>query len=150
MKNVSRIDARVSYNSKTNNLSVSWTFPDNPFLNGNASLSHTINLSAVLPEWVSIGFSAGSAFYFGTHDILSWEFTTELSSEEGLQTGLIIGCVIGGFFAACGIVLILVYVWRKRSRGKDVKNDESSSMEREIEHGTGPKKIGRASCRERV
>lgn len=141
MKNVSRIDARVSYNSKTNNLSVSWTFPDNPFLNGNASLSHTINLSAVLPEWVSIGFSAGSAFYFGTHDILSWEFTTELSSEEGLQTGLIIGCVIGGFFAACGIVLILVYVWRKRSRGKDVKNDESSSMEREIEHGTGPKRF---------
>uniref|UniRef100_A0A2N9IMU0 Protein kinase domain-containing protein n=1 Tax=Fagus sylvatica TaxID=28930 RepID=A0A2N9IMU0_FAGSY len=79
-----------------------------------AGLSHTINLSA--PEWVSIGFSAGSAFYFGTHDILSWEFTTELSSEEGLQTG-------------------------KRSRGKDVKNDESLSMEREIEHGAGPKRF---------
>jgi len=55
---------RISYDSKTNNLSVSWTFPDSRFLGGNTSLPHATNLTAFLPDWVSIGFSAGSAFYF--------------------------------------------------------------------------------------
>lgn len=141
MKNASRIDVRISYDSKKNNLSVSWTFPDSPFLRGNTNLSHTINLTAYLPEWVSIGFSAGSAFYFEMHDILSWEFETNFSSE-GSQRGLIIGSVIGGFFSACGIVLILVFVWRRsREKAKDGVNNGDSSMEREIEHGTGPKRF---------
>ena len=141
MKNASRIDVRISYDSKKNNLSVSWTFPDSPFLRGNTNLSHTINLTAFLPEWVSIGFSAGSAFYFEMHDILSWELETNFSSE-GSQRGLIIGSVIGGFFSACGIVLILVFVWRRsREKAKDGVNNGDSSMEREIEHGTGPKRF---------
>ncbi|KAK7840690.1 l-type lectin-domain containing receptor kinase ix.1 [Quercus suber] len=90
---------------------------------------------------ILFGFSAGSAFYFDMHDILSWEFETNFSSE-GSQRGLIIGSVIGGFFSACGIVLILVLVWRgSREKVKDGVNNGDSSMEREMEHGTGPKRF---------
>jgi hypothetical protein len=154
MKDGTRVDAIIRYNSKANDLSVYWSFPDDPFV----KLSYHINLTTVLPEWVSIGFAAGSAYYFETHEILSWEFTTELlpvpetpdspapetpdsPSSTSFSAGLIVACVIGGLFLACGIVLVLVFVWRKRTRGKGkegVKNVDP--MEREIEH-TGPKRF---------
>ncbi|KAF5448410.1 hypothetical protein F2P56_028948 [Juglans regia] len=136
LKNASRVDASIRYNSKANELSVSWTFPDDPFVGGNTSLSHSINLTAVLPEWVSIGFSAGSAYFFETHEILSWEFVTSTeSSPDSFSVGLIIACVIGGLISACGVVSVSVFAWRKRTRGKGkrgtVENSES------MENGTG-------------
>ena len=110
MKNTSRIDEMVSYNSKTNNLGIYWLFNWMCFL--------------LWDIWLS---------FIG--------IPTKLSVEEGLQRGFIISCVISGFLA-CGILLILVFVWRKRStRGKEkegVKNGELSSKERDIEHGTWP------------
>jgi len=124
MKNGTRVDAIIRNNSKANDLSVYWSFPDDPFV----SLSYRINLTTVLPEWVSIGFAAGSAYYFETHEILSWEFTTELlpvpetpdsPSSTSFSARLIVACVIGGLFLACGLVHVgVVFVWRKRTRGK--------------------------------
>lgn len=146
MKNGTRVDAIIRYNSKANDLSVYWSFPDDPFV----SLSYHINLTTVLPEWVSIGFAAGSAYYFETHEILSWEFTTELlpvpetpdsPSSSSFSAGLIVACVIGGLLLACGIVLVLVFVWRKRTKGKEKEGVMNvDPMEREIEH-TGPKRF---------
>ncbi|KAE8008293.1 hypothetical protein FH972_004815 [Carpinus fangiana] len=144
MKNGVIVDAIIRYDSKANNLSVSWSFPGDPFV----TLSHQVNLTKLLPEWVSIGFAAGSAYYFETHEILSWEFTTELlpavpgSTSSTSSAGLIVGCVVGGLFLVCGIVLVFVFVWRKRSRGKGkegVKNVDP--VEREIEQGKGPKRF---------
>jgi hypothetical protein len=103
MKNTSRIDEMVSYNSKTNNLGIHWLFNWMCFL-----------LWDIWHSFIGI--------------------PTKLSVEEGLQRGFIISCVIGGVLA-CGILLILVFVWRKRStRGKEkegVKNGELSFKERE-------------------
>ncbi|XP_062176282.1 L-type lectin-domain containing receptor kinase IX.1-like [Alnus glutinosa] len=141
MKDGTRVDAIIRYNSKANDLSVYWSFPDDPFV----SLPFHINLTTYLPEWVSIGFAAGSNYDFETHEILSWEFTTELlpapETPDSPSAGLIVACVIGGLLLACGIVLVLVFVWRKRTKGKGkegVKNVDP--MEREIEH-TGPKRF---------
>jgi hypothetical protein len=146
MKNGTRVDAIIRYNSKASNLSVYWSFSDDRFV----SLSDHINLTTYFPEWVSIGFAAGSNYFFETHEILSWEFTTELlpvpetsdsPSSTSFSAGLIVACVIGGLLLACGIVLVLVFVWRKRTKGKGkegVKNVDP--MEREIEH-TGPKRF---------
>ncbi|XP_041011601.1 L-type lectin-domain containing receptor kinase IX.1-like [Juglans microcarpa x Juglans regia] len=144
LKNASRVDASIRYNSKANELSVSWTFPDDPLVGGNTSLSHVINLTTVLPEWVSIGFSAGSALYFETHEILSWEFVTSTeSSPDSFSVGLIVACVIGGLISACGVVSVSVFAWRKRTRGKGKRGtvEKSESMEREMENGTGPKRF---------
>ncbi|KAG6619129.1 hypothetical protein I3842_05G029600 [Carya illinoinensis] len=145
LKSASRVDASIRYNSKANELSVSWTFPDEPLVGGiDTSLSYRINLTEVLPEWVSIGFSAGSALYFGKHDILSWEFVTSMeSSPDNFGVGLIVACVIGGLISACGVVLVSVFAWRKRTRGKGKRGtlENSESMEREMENGTGPKRF---------
>ena len=142
MKNGVIVDAIIRYDSKANDLSVYWSFLDDPFV----SLSYPVNLTSVLPEWVSIGFAAGSAYFIETHEILSWEFKTELSpapdSTSTFSAGLIVAFVIGGLFLACGIALLLVFVWRKGSRGKGkegVKNVDP--VEREIEQGKGPKKF---------
>jgi hypothetical protein len=143
MKNGVIVDAVIRYDSKANDLSVSWSFPGDPFV----TLSHRVNLTTLLPEWVSIGFAAGSAYYFETHEILSWEFTTELlpavpgSTSSTSSAGLIVGCVVGGLFLVCGIVLVFVFVWRKRSRGKGKEGEKNGDfMEQEIEH-TGPKRF---------
>ncbi|KAL0005308.1 hypothetical protein SO802_012869 [Lithocarpus litseifolius] len=58
----STANAWVSYNSTTKNLSVFLTFADNPVFNGNSSLSYTVDLMTVLPEWVSVGFSAATGW----------------------------------------------------------------------------------------
>ncbi|XP_059446401.1 L-type lectin-domain containing receptor kinase IX.1-like [Corylus avellana] len=143
MKNGVIVDAIIRYDSKANDLSVSWSFPGDPFV----SLSHRVNLTSLLPEWVSIGFAAGSAYFFETHEILSWEFTTELSpavpgsTSTTFSAGLIVGCVVGGLFLVCGIVLVLVFCWRKRSRGKGKEGEKNGDfMEQEIEN-TGPKRF---------
>ncbi|KAB1206707.1 L-type lectin-domain containing receptor kinase IX.1 [Morella rubra] len=143
IKDGSRVDARISYDSKTNYLSVSWDFPDQPSVDGNTSLSHFINLTELLPEWVSIGFSAGSAFYFEKHEILSWEFTTDQSLDHSVSVRLVVACALGGFFSVCAIVSLLVFFWRQRSRGKEQEGAQNvvTSMEREIEHGRGPRRF---------
>jgi hypothetical protein len=147
MKNGVLLDAVIRYDSKANDLSVSWSFPGDPFV----TLSHQVNLTTLLPEWVSIGFAAGSAYFFETHEILSWEFTTKLlpavpgsiRTSSTFSAGLIVGCVVGGLFLVCGIVLVFVFVWRKRStreNGKEGVNNVDP-VEREIEQGKGPKRF---------
>nr|4M3C_B Chain B, Lectin Beta Chain [Butea monosperma]4M3C_D Chain D, Lectin Beta Chain [Butea monosperma] len=45
-------------------------------------LSDVVDLKSVLPEWVSIGFSAAtgaSSGYIETHDVFSWSFASKLS-----------------------------------------------------------------------
>jgi hypothetical protein len=130
MNDGARVDAIIHYDSKAINLSVSWSLHDGPFV----SLSHRINLTKELPEWVSIGFAAGSAYFFETHEILSWGFATELSlavpgsTSSTFSAGLIVGCVVGGLFLVCGIVLVFVFVWRKRSRGKGKEGEKNGDF----------------------
>ncbi|KAK1586847.1 hypothetical protein Q3G72_006678 [Acer saccharum] len=96
IKNGSRANARVSYNSSTQNLSVFLTYPDNPVFGGNSSLSYNVDLSKVLPEQVRIGFSASTGFWFEVHEILSWSFESSLEINNGKNNiGLIIGLVVG-------------------------------------------------------
>ncbi|PNX69313.1 L-type lectin-domain containing receptor kinase IX.1-like protein, partial [Trifolium pratense] len=52
MKNGSIANAWISYNSTTKNLTVFLTYAKNPTFQGNSSLSHVIDLSEVLPEYV--------------------------------------------------------------------------------------------------
>ena len=52
-------------------------------------VSERVDLKSVLPEWVSIGFSATTGYYEGeTHDILSWSFASKLSGDGSASEGL--------------------------------------------------------------
>ncbi|KAJ0041268.1 hypothetical protein Pint_27754 [Pistacia integerrima] len=71
-------DARISYNATTKNLSVSWTYRRTPNSNENTSLFYIIDLMQVLPEWVTIGFSAASGENGQRFILQSWEFNSNL------------------------------------------------------------------------
>ncbi|KAM1021751.1 hypothetical protein ACFX2I_042809 [Malus domestica] len=52
--------AWITYNATSKNLSVFWTYDENPVFVNNSSLSHQIDLREVLLEKVTIGFSAST------------------------------------------------------------------------------------------
>ncbi|KAK2646429.1 hypothetical protein Ddye_021624 [Dipteronia dyeriana] len=105
---------------------------------GNSSLSYEVNLSKVLPEWVSVGFSSATGAGVEIHYILSWEFnSTKLISHQGegaippmsnngnnpptsnkggANIGVVIGSVVGGLVLVGGIISTLVFGWRRRRR----------------------------------
>ncbi|KAK7839413.1 agglutinin-2 [Quercus suber] len=60
IKNGSTVYAWVSYNSKTQNLSVLLNDADNLVFGENSSVSVIVNLTTILLEWVSVGFSAST------------------------------------------------------------------------------------------
>ncbi|XP_012081733.1 lectin 7 [Jatropha curcas] len=68
----------VNYDSASKNLSVFFTDAQNPVSRGVYSLSYTVDLREVLPEWVRIGFSASTGTAVETNSILSWEFSSSL------------------------------------------------------------------------
>nr|CAH60214.1 lectin precursor [Phaseolus leptostachyus] len=83
----------ITYDSSTNLLVASLVHPA-----GATShiVSERVELKSVLPEWVSIGFSATSGLSKGfveIHDVLSWSFASKLSNEttsEGLSLANIV------------------------------------------------------------
>ncbi|KAF2320621.1 hypothetical protein GH714_029136 [Hevea brasiliensis] len=169
IKNGSKVNARVTYNSQTRNLSLFLTYDDNPVFNRNdATLSHKIDLYMVLPEWVTVGFSSSTGSLREIHNILSWEFnSTEISSKRdnsteipskrdnsteipskpdevgrrggGKSIGIIVGSAIGGIAAIGGLISIFSWRRNKRNQEEDVESDDS--MGHEFEQGTGPKRF---------
>lgn len=73
-----RIDAWITYNATTNNLSVFWNYGTGP----NLSIFYIINLREVLPPWVTIGFSAATGRNVERHTLESWEFNSSLYIKE--------------------------------------------------------------------
>ncbi|KAI9195329.1 hypothetical protein LWI28_013879 [Acer negundo] len=164
MKTGSRANAWISYNSRTSNLSLFLTYLDNPVFLGNSSLSYEVNLSKVLPEWVSVGFSSATGTSVEVHYILSWEFnSTELISGQGedaipptsnngnkaqggANIGVVIGPVVGGLVLVGGFISTLVFCLRKRSRKAEDQEStveaDDHSIDNEFEHGMGPKRFG--------
>ncbi|KAL1296346.1 L-type lectin-domain containing receptor kinase IX.1-like [Arachis hypogaea] len=75
--------ALITYNSSSKNLVVSWSF--------NGASTHTlsceIDLSKILPEYVTVGFSAATGYRSNTqHNIHSWEFNSTLDSSDSEVT----------------------------------------------------------------
>ncbi|KAL1353344.1 L-type lectin-domain containing receptor kinase IX.1-like [Arachis ipaensis] len=71
--------ALITYNSSTKNLLVSWSFDGA----STHTLSCEIDLSEILPEYVTVGFSAATGRRSKTqHNIHSWEFNSTLDSTD--------------------------------------------------------------------
>ncbi|KAF7135109.1 hypothetical protein RHSIM_Rhsim08G0018200 [Rhododendron simsii] len=87
MKNGTTANAWVNYNSTTTTLSVYLTYAENPVFPGNYSLSYVVNLTKVLPEWVSVGFSAATGDLIEIHTIVSWTFNSTLGGSNNSTPG---------------------------------------------------------------
>ena len=69
----------ISYDSKANNLSVSWSYEkSSSYKESVTSLSYKIDLMKVLPQWVTIGFSAATGQYGARHKLNSWQFNSTI------------------------------------------------------------------------
>ncbi|XP_058227970.1 L-type lectin-domain containing receptor kinase IX.1-like [Rhododendron vialii] len=87
MKNGTTANAWVNYNSTTTTLSVYLTYAENPVFQGNYSLSYVVNFTKVLPEWVSVGFSAATGDWTEIHNIVSWSFNSTLGGSHNSTPG---------------------------------------------------------------
>ncbi|WVZ12438.1 hypothetical protein V8G54_017702 [Vigna mungo] len=67
--------ASINYNSESKHLSVFVAYPGD---NRNATVSTTVDLRTVLPEWIRVGFSAATGDLVETHDVLNWVFEAAL------------------------------------------------------------------------
>ncbi|MBA0729342.1 hypothetical protein Golax_023098, partial [Gossypium laxum] len=72
------VNASITYNSSTNNLSVLLLDADDFTRQNSSRLSATLDLSICLPEWVTFGFSGTTGSYFELHTIYSWNFSSTL------------------------------------------------------------------------
>ncbi|KAK4844373.1 hypothetical protein QYF36_019392 [Acer negundo] len=71
LHNEDTAEALIAYNATTKNLSVSWTYSNTSNSVENSSISHQIDLMEILPEWVTIGFSAATSSYIERHQLLT-------------------------------------------------------------------------------
>nr|CAB96393.1 arcelin-like protein [Phaseolus lunatus] len=72
-----KAEVRITYNSSSKVLAASLFYPSP---GKRYDVSAKVELEEVLDDWVSVGFSATSA-YKETHDVLSWSFSSSVSDD---------------------------------------------------------------------
>ena len=164
ISNGETLNAWVSYNSTTQNLSVFLTYAISPDSNKTTGLFDYVNLKSVLPEWVSVGFSAATGDGTEFHTILSWSFNSTLevedvltqpnktedgftqknSTENGSQKnnlGLGIGLAVSSAAVCCALGVLWFIFWRRRASRNTEDLGDDDNMDIEFEKGTGPRKF---------
>ncbi|KAK9949313.1 hypothetical protein M0R45_004845 [Rubus argutus] len=100
----------IGYNSTTKNLSVHWSYQTTSTSTENTSLWYQIDLMKILPEWITIGFSAATGSYVEINTLVSWEFNSTLdikdtSRKHAEKRRIIVGSSVSG-----GVLVAVVFV----------------------------------------
>ncbi|THU68359.1 hypothetical protein C4D60_Mb08t03080 [Musa balbisiana] len=157
IKDGREVNAWVSYNASTHNLSVFMTYAQVAG-SGNSSLSYLIDLRDFLPEKVAMGFSAATGSGIETHALLSWSFNSSLlpkttppaplAAKRKSKMGLVVGVVIGAavlMVVLGSLGLILRRRRRRRTTGRDAEDEVELEFDRnmddEFERERGPKRF---------
>ncbi|KAI7752983.1 hypothetical protein M8C21_026724 [Ambrosia artemisiifolia] len=133
------IDAWVSYNSTTNILKLTYSYGA-----GNTSdLSYHVDLREVVPEWVTIGFSAATGNYVEKHMVQYWEFNSSLStgktSEDNnsnnwkLTVGLTVPLAV--MFIVGMIICTGICIRRRRISQESLETVSLTSINDDLESG---------------
>ncbi|XP_026390929.1 L-type lectin-domain containing receptor kinase IX.1-like [Papaver somniferum] len=156
-----KANAWVTYNSNTKNLSVFLTYSENPVFNGSPTLNHVVDLSNILPERITVGFSAATGRRTEIHRLLSWQFnsTSELIDKKtgegrtdgkgridgkgkGIATELAVGLGVILGVSACGLGFALFICWKKWRNSRRVTGDTRNNADFSMDYaGTGPKRF---------
>ncbi|KAD4179304.1 hypothetical protein R6Q59_022836 [Mikania micrantha] len=157
--------AWITYDSISNNLSVSFTGYQNNTPIRQDELVYTVDLRRELPEWVIFGFSAATGEGFEMNNVKSWSFNSsnlQIDENTGIspspgpdprkelpdpvnnknsKAGLIVGLSVT-------IIVLSVFafvLWRRhKKKVKEQEAEEDSfdvEMNNEFEMGTGPKRF---------
>ncbi|KAL2615344.1 hypothetical protein AAZX31_08G064200 [Glycine max] len=140
-------DADISYDSASNRLSVTLTgYKDSVKIKQH--LFSVVNLSDVLPEWVEIGFSSATGFFYEEHTLSSWSFNSSLDKEQqkgGSKIGLVIGLSVG-LGAGLSVLIVIWGVtflvrWMLKNRGLEEVSLFDHAMDNDFERMSLPKKF---------
>ncbi|CAL5213548.1 unnamed protein product [Lathyrus oleraceus] len=138
-------DAEVSYNSSSNNITVTFTgYQDNKIIQQH--LSSVVNLKDHLPDWVEFGFTSATGFWWEYHTLNSWSFKSSSdfeADENGTNTGLVVGLsVIGAAAVFICVIGLVCFVKRKlrNNRMEDVLQTDLE-MDNDFERSSLPRKF---------
>lgn len=138
-------DAEVSYNSSSNNITVTFTgYQDNNIIQQH--LSSVVNLKDNLPDWVEFGFTSATGFWWEYHTLNSWSFKSSSDFEadkNGTNTGLVIGLsVIGGAVVFICVIVLVCFVKRKlRNTRMEEVLQADLEMDNDFERSSLPRKF---------
>ncbi|KAJ6415524.1 hypothetical protein OIU84_004345 [Salix udensis] len=112
-------DVWITYSSTTKNLTVSWKYQTTSTPQENTSLSYIIDLREVLPEWVTIGFTAATSNLIERHVLQSWNFSStlemsETSGKNAKNIKLVVGLTVSGAVLIIVIALVSGILWRRK------------------------------------
>ncbi|WZY92839.1 hypothetical protein YC2023_065168 [Brassica napus] len=141
--------ARITYDSASRNLSISWSYEETSNPRESSSLFYIIDLAKVLPAEVTIGFSGSTGANTEAHRILSWEFNSTLDVVEPRERtqnmkGIIVGVSLAGFVLLTSLVAGAFALFRKRKQRKEKagKTEENlTSLHEDLERGAGPRRF---------
>lgn len=136
--------AKISYDSVTKNLSVTWAYDlttSDP--KESSSLSYIIDLAKVLPSEVMLGFIAAAGTNTEEHRLLSWELSSTLDSEQAdSKIGMIVGISVSGFVFLTFLVFTTAVVWSRKQRKKKERDIANMiSINEDLEREAGPRKF---------
>ncbi|KAD4179330.1 hypothetical protein E3N88_27921 [Mikania micrantha] len=151
-------EAWITYDSISNNLSVSFTGYQNNTPIRQDGLVYTVDLRKELPEWVIFGFSAATGDAFQKNNVRSWSFNgSNLQIDE--NTGIPpnpgpdpvnnknskVGLIVGLSVTVVVLSMFAFGLWRRhKKKVKEQEAEEDSfdvEMNNEFEMGTGPKRF---------
>ncbi|XP_010689175.2 L-type lectin-domain containing receptor kinase IX.1 [Beta vulgaris subsp. vulgaris] len=144
-------DVWINYNATTRNLSLLWSYRNEPNSIGNSSLVLQIDLPQVIPEWVKIGFSASTGTFIERHTLLSWEFysslevTDELDGTHNIHKKKRLEDWVSWIVPLCAFIfvlggIIIFFLCQKRKQMKK-KLAEENLFNDEVERGVGPRRF---------
>ncbi|KOM48812.1 hypothetical protein LR48_Vigan07g251600 [Vigna angularis] len=91
------VHALITYNASAQLLAVSWSFDGTKSSSTPSGyLSYKIDLRAILPEWVNVGFSGSTGSSTEKNVIHSWEFSSnlDLNSTHGVDSAIATKCKV--------------------------------------------------------
>ncbi|WVY91635.1 hypothetical protein V8G54_037149 [Vigna mungo] len=136
------VHALITYNASAQLLAVSWSFDGTKSSSTpSAYLSYKIDLWAILPECVNVGFSGSTGSSTEKNVIHTWEFSSnlDLNSTHGVESAIATKCEVQVKIVVitviCSIVFVLVVIsifWLiiKRRRTEDSFGLDRDAMPR--------------------
>ncbi|TYI88101.1 hypothetical protein E1A91_D04G183300v1 [Gossypium mustelinum] len=160
IENGGKVDAFITYNSSTKNLSVFLLGAEDFNHLNSSALSAILDLSQYLPEWVTFGFSGATGSSIELHTIYSWSFSSNLqvsmnktinppsvapgppiNPKRKSKTWLWVVLAIAGGISALLPVLSLVWLFCRRRKYRRMREDGTMSVNVDVEMMTAPRKF---------